>query len=330
MPMATITGTQYDLLVRKLKPSLTKPLLELPSLSLTRDWLDGYAQTLLTIAEDMDLSGGIPDPNKVAIVGYMMDRTEQDHLSNVRELERMLSALSLETVSVWLSNRPYEHLRQVRDAGVIISLPHGRKAAALLAEKSGARLIETSVPFGLKPTVEWITRIATELDREDEAEAFIDGELRSAVPRIQWLIGKYIFGANVLFSGDPYLFEPLVEFLEELGCNVRVLVAVGKDHHLAPMPESLAARKIPTLFEANPYQLEETIGQLPEDQSIDLAIQSDTFGWRAQGDYAILPFGCATYWWHAIFDAPYLGFRGALWFVDRLVEKLMSRYGRRK
>lgn len=329
MPMATITGTQYDLLVRALRPGLSKPLVEVPSLSLSGDWLDGYAETLAALAGAAELTGE-PDPEKVALVGNMMDRNERDHTANVDELERMIRGLGLEPVSVWLSGRPLEHLCRAGEAGTIISLPHGRKAARKLAARTGARLLETGLPFGLKPTVDWLTYLGEQLDRSQEAGVLIERGLGQVVQAIQWLVPKYLVGTNVLFSGDPFLFEPAAEFFAELGCRTVGLIAVGRESHLHPLPESLAARGIPMLFEANPYELEKLISALPAGETLDLAIQSDTFGWKGKGDHMVMPFGCACYWWHAIYDTPYLGFSGALSFVDRMVNRLMVRYQRRK
>jgi nitrogenase molybdenum-iron protein alpha/beta subunit len=329
MPMATITGTQYDLLIRGIQPSLDKPLIEVPSLSLSGDWLDGYARTLTALAGSIELTGK-SSPDKVAIIGYMMDRNERDHTANVGELERMVRALGLDPVSVWLSGRPLSHLSRAGEAGTIISLPHGRQAARIIADRTGAKLVELGLPFGLKPTVDWLATLGDELDRSQEAGIFIERELGEVVPAIQWLVPKYLMGTRVLFSGDPHLFEPAAEFLAELGCDTVGLVAVGRKAHLDPVPETLADMSIPLLFEANPYDLERLISTLPEGESLDLAIQSDTFGWKGQGDYVVMPFGCACYWWHAIYDAPYLGFSGALSFVDRMVNRLMVRYQRRK
>ena len=62
MPMATITGTQYDTIIRGLQPPLEKPFISVPPFSLKGDWLDGYAQTLKSIATDIPLDPRSPDP----------------------------------------------------------------------------------------------------------------------------------------------------------------------------------------------------------------------------------------------------------------------------
>jgi len=328
MPMATITGTQYDLLVRALGEELSRPLLELPSRSLSGDWLDGYADTMEVLARGLELTGRPGVEGKVAVVGYFLDRNEQDHLANVAELERLLGGLGLEVVSVWFSGRPVEHLARVGEAGTIISLPHGRAAARILAERTGGRLVETHLPFGFKGTATWLHEIAVQVGAEARADALVARELRRCVPRIQWLISRYFFNAGVLFVGDPHLLEPLYDFLRELGCRVVGLVAVSGEHHLEEPPAGVAAAGVPLLHEANPHELEVLVGSLGSSESLDLAIQSDTFGWHRRGRCAVMPFGCACPSWHAIHDAPFLGFQGALSFVDRMAHRLMDR-GRR-
>src|SRR5262249_54411280 len=147
MPHVTIIGTQYDKIVRDLEGEISLRLIEIPSRSLDGDWLHGYEEVLAGIASCMDVTGAAPDPKKVAFIGYLMDRTEHDHVANVEELERMMAALGLQATSVWLSGRPYEHLLEAKNAGTLIALPYGRKAAERLAQRTGAKLLQVGVPF---------------------------------------------------------------------------------------------------------------------------------------------------------------------------------------
>jgi len=84
--------------------------------SLNDDWLDGYGACLCVLAEAVDPKDVAPDPRKVAIVGYLMDRIEEDHTSNIKEMSRILAALDLELVSVWLSGCKYEELSAAKHA----------------------------------------------------------------------------------------------------------------------------------------------------------------------------------------------------------------------
>ena len=71
MPMATITGADYDRLCRDVARETGKDVVHVPGLSMSGDWLDGYDRTLRSLARILDLSGGKPRPRRVAIVGYL-------------------------------------------------------------------------------------------------------------------------------------------------------------------------------------------------------------------------------------------------------------------
>ena len=51
MPHVMILGTQYDKILRELEARVPIPMLEVPSRSLEADWVDGYAEALLAVAE---------------------------------------------------------------------------------------------------------------------------------------------------------------------------------------------------------------------------------------------------------------------------------------
>lgn len=325
MPMATITGTQYDSIVRELGPSLSKPVFETPALSLSSDWLDGYAQALKSLAAGLDLDGA-PSPSKAAVIGYLMDRNEKDHTANVSQIEDMLRGLSLEPVSVWLSGRPLSHLRRAGSAGVIISLPHAREAARIVAARTGAKLIETGLPFGFGGTMRWLTEIAAALGREEQAAAYAEAELRRALPGVKWLVNKIFLGKRFFFAGDPHMMEPMREFFFELGCRPVAMIAVAQEKHLTPLPKSLVEEGIPCRFNMKPGEITELAEEAFRD-GCDIVIASDlirNYLHAGQpGPRASVPFGFANYHRHAFADAPFLGFGGALRFTDTVANEMI-------
>ncbi|OGR47854.1 MAG: hypothetical protein A2X37_05270 [Elusimicrobia bacterium GWA2_66_18] len=177
----------------------------------------GYAAALEAIAAGLDLDGAAPSARSVAVVGYLMDRNEGDHRGNVAELERMLRAVGLEPVSVWLSGRPSVHLREARRAGAVLSLPHGRAAARVLAGRLGARLVEAELPFGLPATRRFLERLGREFGREAQAEAFIEAELDEAVARLRWSVPHAFQNRRFSFAGDAGYAPGFAELIEELG-----------------------------------------------------------------------------------------------------------------
>ncbi|MEK7384438.1 MAG: nitrogenase component 1, partial [Elusimicrobiota bacterium] len=218
MPMCSIAGTDYERIMREALSAGGKPAYLIPQrLGLSGDWLDGYAAVLEVMASGMDLEGAAPRPENVAIVGYLMDRNEGEHRGNILELERMLRALGLNPVSIWLSGKPYEGLRDVRQAGTILSLPHGRKAAAVLAGRLGARLIEAELPFGLEASRRFVEQLGREFGREGAAADFIAKELDAAVPRLEWSVPHVFLHRRFAFAGDPRYAVGFAEQIEGLG-----------------------------------------------------------------------------------------------------------------
>lgn len=174
MPMCALVGTDYERLLREALGESRKPSFLMPRRSaVSGDWLDGYAAVLEALASGMDLDGAKPEAGSVALVGYLMDRNEGDHRGNLRELERIVRALGLKPVSVWLSGKPYEELRAVRRAGTVVSLPHGRKAGKILAKRLAVDLVEAELPFGLEATRRFVETLGRAFGRERRARDFI-------------------------------------------------------------------------------------------------------------------------------------------------------------
>lgn len=332
MPMATITGTQYDSIVRNIEPALEKPVFEVPSLSLNSDWLDGYAQTMKSLASTIALEGS-PDPSRVAVVGYLMDRNERDHTANVSQIENMLRGISLEPVSVWLSGRPLSHLQRVGSAGTIISLPHGREAARILAARTGAKLIETGVPFGFGGTVRWLEEIAAPLGLQDRASAYSDEELGRIMPGLKWLVNRIFLSRSFFFSGDPHMMEPMRDFFYELGCAPLGMAAIAEEKHLSPLPKTLAGGGFPCCFNLKPGELQELTQEVFRD-GCDIIISGDLARKHISAPHgrpcAYIPFGFTNYHRHAFSDAPYLGFEGALRFVDTAANEILRAQAERR
>jgi nitrogenase molybdenum-iron protein alpha/beta subunit len=325
MPHVQIIGTQYDKIIAEVEAETPLPMIEVPSRALEGDWLDGYSEVLNAIASRIPIAGEL-DPNRVAIIGLLMDRTEADHLANVAELERCVAALGLEPCATWLSARPLADLAQAGSAGTLLALPHGRAAAEILAKRSGAKLVIVEQPFGLRGTLRMIRALASATGREPQAERFIEAELRSLLPSLEWLVPSVLVGRTLAFSGDPTLFDGLLEGTRELGMEVAYLNAparrpafgceLDEDQHgeLPPVtfaaPRPTVARHLATLKD----QLDLVIG----------SSQTPSPGAHL-GHCARIEFGFPSFYRHALFDSPFLGFRGWAWFVQTVANALLAR-----
>ncbi|MBI5241271.1 MAG: hypothetical protein HY926_12435 [Elusimicrobia bacterium] len=257
---------------------------------------DGYAAALEALAAGLDLGGARPEKGKVAVVGCFMDRNEGDHRGNVAELERMLRALGLEPASVWLSGRPHETLREARRAGAVLSLPHGREAARVLARRLGVSVVEAGLPFGLQATRRFVETLGREFGRGKQADAFIRRELDLVAPRLEWSVPHAFLNRRFVFAGDPHYGAAFAELIAELGGRTEVLDL--PPHGLGP-------------------------------DAADLLVADTRVLERTRPRTAWLEFGFPCELTHFLKDEPFLGFPGALGFLSRAANEVSKGFCRR-
>lgn len=300
MPHVAILGLQYDKIVRELADELPFKLEVIPSRSLEGDWLDGYEETLTALARTIDPAGGDVRPERVAVIGHLMDRNEFDQEANVGEIERMLRGVGLDPVSVWLSGRPYEHLCRARDAATLLALPRGLPAAKALAERTGARVVEVPVPFGVQNTRAFLEAAAATLGRTARADDFIERELGTLVPRLEWAVQHYLVGKRVLFGGDPSLFPGIRDVCSEVGMELVGLLSTARG-----TPSELSDR--------------ETVDEL------DLVIGPFTVGIAVGAHVGKLQLGFPSFTRHRLYPRPFLGMQGWVALLDDVMHALATR-----
>jgi nitrogenase molybdenum-iron protein alpha/beta subunit len=320
MPHVTIIGTQYDKVIAAVAPSVHFPIVEVPSRSLSGDWLEGYADTLEAIAGGIDLSGAVPERSKVAVVGHLMDRNEADQTANVAELERLVAAAGGECVSVWLSGRSLAHLARVRDAGTLLALPHGGKAAARLAQRTGATVTPVELPVGLPASHAFVRALARELGTDVAAEAWWDGEIRRVTPRVEWSIQRFFSDVGLCFAGDPAWFSPLAAMAEEVGIRVLLLTAPARRPVWASevIDAPSGARITPRWSAPLPRLRAELCRLLDGEDGRAVLIADSTLGGCAAPE-SWIPLGLPNFERHALFDAPFLGPNGWLWLMEAIL-----------
>jgi nitrogenase molybdenum-iron protein alpha/beta subunit len=325
MSPVAVTGRQYGKIIQELGSRLTKPVVLIPAGSLTGDWLDGYSASLESLAEELSLPPDVhPDADSVALVGYLMDRNEADHQSNLRELRHLLAGLSLRMCSGWLDGQGTEHLRQVAAAGTILSFPYGCKAARTLARRTGARLIECELPFGLEGTSSWLRQIGGELGKSAEAEATIERELRQVVPALEWILPHALLGKRLaLLGSDPVLLGGVCRVVTELGCRIALRSCWSTRVPDASIRSGTDQEWHQNLDETEFHELINR--QEAGGEGIDAVItNSRCLGLITgrPGHPAIVELGFPSYHWHALVDSPCLGFRGTLSLVERIANAI--------
>jgi nitrogenase molybdenum-iron protein alpha/beta subunit len=284
---------------------------------------------LEAMASGMDLDGAKPETDSVALVGYLMDRNEGDHRGNLRELERIVRALGLNPVSVWLSGKSYEELRAVRRAGTVVSLPHGRKAAKILAKRLAVDLVEAELPFGLEATRRFVETLGRAFGRERHARDFIARELDEVVPRLEWTVPHAFLGRRFAFAGDPHYAAAFAEQIADLGGVVVGTLVVGGEHHLPDAQRRALRERAGTIFEPVPSEVARTWGGLASggaDLIVGCAFAFD----QVDRGRKWMEFGYPSEDTHFLRDEPFLGFQGALGFLSRAANEVAKGLGRER
>jgi nitrogenase molybdenum-iron protein alpha/beta subunit len=344
MPMCLLTGTDYVKVSREVSSELQKPVVHVPSNSLRAFFLEGYEESLKGLAQSLDLSGGNIDFHKAGIVGHFMDRTEEDHRANLRELKRMTESLGLDLVSVWPDGGPLEGLRRIRDAGWVISLPYAREAARIVAEKTGAHLLELPLPLGLQNSEKWILELGEALKAKEKAFAFVQSEKERVWGRLKSSAEKWIRGKKFMIAADPYALLGIESLICEFGGEVVSRVSVGRiPPRIQNAPEFSSGAPVverPTEHRggsaASVSVVERpTAGLLrrewarAREMGVNCVICNGDMRRMVDGEAAVVEFGYPSYFYHALAPHPFLGFSGCLDFTKRIIDSIDKYAGRK-
>lgn len=321
-----LIGSDHDAVAEDIETETGVPILVVPPQPLSGDWLDGVAVALDTLAGRLELVDRDGDEDSVGVVGYLFERFEQDHAANVRELERMIEAIGCRMSRAWLDGSDTIASGAIGMASTLLAMPTGSRAASTLARRTGARVVECGLPLGIEGTGRWIRGVGEALGRGDLAERFVDRELDQIVPRLERAVRRTFMGRSAAVIGDPEQVEGLAELLGELGIAVRLAVPFGRREEVADhVTRAMATLQHPAevLFDADFPSVEDAFRRLVGQKRLDFAIGSG--GARDAAKELRLPYveiGHPSYVRHALFDAPWLGYRGVLWIADTLFNLL--------
>ena len=308
-PMVMLTGIDYNMIAKIAQEGTEKPIIAIPYKSINLDWLDGYSYVLESIAEKMDLSDSKRKENTVAIVGYLFDRNEGDHIGNLNEIKRLLKEIGIDVSSIWLSGGPYEDLRKVEEASLIVSMPYAGKSAEILSKKTGAKVLDVGIPFGFTNTREWIVSIAKKFDKEDDAERLIDKEMHESVPVLEWVVPAFFQGKNYSVVADPFLAQALDVALDEIDMNLFHAVLYSTKNRI----DNVKFINGDTLIYS---ELDDVMISKKPDYVIGNSNGRDFF------DEPYTELGFPSYGTHFFSTAPYMGIKGFLLFINRMINTL--------
>jgi nitrogenase molybdenum-iron protein alpha/beta subunit len=293
---------------------LSKPFYFLKSGSLSGDWLDGYSAVLNIIAENIDLKGAEPCSSRAAVIGNLFDRNEGDQSGNIQELKNLFKHFSVDVCSIWLSGTGYSELADVKYAGTIFSLPYGREAAKILADRLNIPHIPLQIPVGLTACCDFIRTLGKYFNVNPES--FLRIEIERIIPAVRDFAFRHTYTRTAILIVDPFILDGMLSMMDDLGFEIKAVGLVGAEKHLShALNQRLEKSEIPILSDSG--KLYEIL------KETDLLI-SNTLPWcGGKKAAAWLPFGYPNYVSHPIRFRPFLGFEGFLCWVEKIVEILL-------
>lgn len=298
------------------------PVVPVPAMSLEAGWLEGYAMGLDALVRALPGTGRKRRKGTVAIAGYLMDRGERDHAANLAELTALLKACGLETVCVLPSGGKLSRLSRALEADLVVSLPYGRAAARRLAERSGARLVETGLPMGLSGTRRWLETVRRAAGLKGPLPEAAEKMERSAAAAIA-PFAQVLAHRNTAFAGDPHLFSAFAAFAADL-C-VRVTAAFISSGRVpldaASLPENL-------LFAPGAAEAAAMLSGMEVYMKPSIMVgNSFAFSEGLADGTSFVELGFPSYGHHCLAPEPFLGFAGAGSLAGRLLNAAVAADG---
>ena len=322
MPMAYITGADYERLCRDVLNKTGRQVINVPGKSLSGDWADGYAESLFALARQINLPEVQKplDPKKVAIIGYLYDRNEADHQANLEHLTDLLTRMGLQVVSIWLDGGYFSELSNVAEAGTLISLPYARKAANWLSRRTGAQVVETELPFGLTATQHWLQVIAKATGCDEQP--VIEEELGKVLPSLEWVAPFVFQGRRFGYIGDPWLLPGINDTAALLGAKLTWAVLTNPKAQSAKSAKLLSPKTHVKIW-PRARQLKDFLANLPVDANADVVVMNDAGVGIIDAPWVGL--GFPSSFSHRLYRRPFFGFQGFLALVDSLADQIRRR-----
>ncbi len=311
LPFMNLAGADYDGIAAGIGGPV--PVAAVPALSMEGDWLDGYDRTLEALVGALPARRPARKKNSAAVIGYLHDRGEGDHRANLAELRRLLKLAGLEAACVLPDGGAFRDWNRALSAEIVVSLPYGRRAAARLAARTGARLIETALPAGLAGTTAWLAAL-----RRAAGMGALPPEVRAAEKAAALTLSNAVdmlTHSGLIYAGDPHLLCAVGGFARELGLRVQAAFLNCRSRRLSP-----GAAAPVTLFSPGVEAALAAARALDGYDRPALAV-CDSFaleeGFAAGA--ARIEFGFPSYTRHCLHDEPFLGYAGAAAFGGRLL-----------
>ncbi len=318
--MVEATHRDYDPIFEDAQDRYNKPVLPLVQGELQLDWLDGYGSMLSELAKRLPLPEAKPIPKTVAVIGYFMDRNESDHQANLQQIRLLLSMLGLTPGTIWFSGETCQELAQVAQAGILISLPYGRKAAQILARRTGSQVVEAPLPIGVEGCADFLRVVAEACNEQARAESIIETMEAEILPKLRIPVERYLLGKRFALMGDPYFIVALGEALRFFGAEIAATIATADKRHISAddQKEKYSSVKFDADFSdlINLLEIEYHLNQIN-------ALISPSFNTaHIKFPFAHIELGYHSYFTHHLLPMPFMGYDGVLGLVERIANAL--------
>jgi hypothetical protein len=168
------------------------------------DWLDGWESFLEGLAGVVLGPTAAPARDAgVAVVGYRPDRLEADHRANLDALRGLVEGLGLAWAGALCDGGPVASLARAATADLLVALPGGERAAALLAGRTGAHVVQAALPVGVGQTAAFLRAVAAAAGRPQAADAFLDARLPAVLPVLDRAAEAFLQDRAVAVATDP-------------------------------------------------------------------------------------------------------------------------------
>lgn len=338
-----LIGDDILSVVREVQPEVSGKIVPVPLAGFKGDDASGYRKIMKVILENFVRDGSVRDERGVNLVGVVSNELKAQ--ADLQELKRLLQALGLKVKAVLLSGSSILSVEKASQASlnVVMSRVHGLEAAQWMKERLNIPFISPLPPYGIEGTSQWLREVAQCFGQEKKAEKLVKRE--EARIYTDMSPGSYhymaIGGLPFVISANPLGAVGLTRFMaKEL-----TLVPYG----LCTTGGKLAEEMVEQMKgDLGPLELEPRILIDPcfhEIKSLFLDAISDFRKWGFGDGYPLflgssneevmieqhyfqnpvkmgLPFVRASaplYKGIEIYPSPYMGYRGALNFLQDLI-----------
>jgi nitrogenase molybdenum-cofactor synthesis protein NifE len=161
----------------------------------------------------------------VNIVGDKMgpERTEVD--TDVKELCRIISGIGAKVNAVIAGNCTYEELKRAPsvDVNCALCLDIGYAVGTAMRDEFNTPLNSTILPYGIAATQKWLRGAAKYLNKEKEAEAFIQAEYSSIRSEYEEA-KKHLIGKTAIVEGHDAIKSLAIAHMLECDFGMHVII----------------------------------------------------------------------------------------------------------